>query len=258
MKPTPFSVQTYVDWHNAQVAADAPLVDNVTAARTALKADANSDLKLLSQILTYMFVYSKNEFKHQHNMDVSYTTGLAASLVATATAQQYESLFKSVESIINKMWRKAKAAPTVTMANLLSQITDLIRTDVRTETLQGAQFLATRMKDLRNFIYDDELRNLYDDRVESCICEPEMKMESGYFAYHALIRFKAGYAVEVQIYSAFMAEWRKLSHRLYEQVRIAPIDQHEYGTKETRLVSLGHMLHLAECEIERLSEEMNH
>jgi ppGpp synthetase/RelA/SpoT-type nucleotidyltranferase len=84
-----------------------------------------------------------------------------------------------------------------------------------------------------------------------------MKMASGYFAYHGLIRFSSGHVVEVQIYSALMSEWRKLSHLLYERVRVEPITQHEFGSKETRLISLGHALHLAECEIQRLSHEID-
>jgi hypothetical protein len=58
------------------------------------------------------------------------------------------------------------------------------------------------------------------------------------------------------MYSALMSEWRKLSHLLYERVRLEPIPQHEFGSKESRLISLGHALHLAECEIQRLRQEL--
>jgi hypothetical protein len=37
---------------------------------------------------------------------------------------------------------------------------------------------------------------------------------------------------------------------------VEPITQHEYASKEARLISLGHALHLAECEIQRLRQEM--
>jgi hypothetical protein len=58
--------------------------------------------------------------------------------------------------------------------------------------------------------------------------------------------------------AAIMSEWRRISHMLYEQVRVKPIEHHEFGSKESRLISLGHMLHLAECEIQRLSHDMKH
>ena len=35
------------------------------------------------------------------------------------------------------------------------------------------------------------------------------------------------------------------SDMLYERVRLEPIAQHEFGSPESRLVSLGHSLHLA-------------
>ena len=57
----------------------------------------------------------------------------------------------------------------------------MIRTDVRTETLDGAQFLARRMNELPALLYDAELRDQFNARVESASFRPEMKMASGYF-----------------------------------------------------------------------------
>jgi len=162
-----------------------------------------------------------------------------------------------IPSIVNKMWRKATdEGPTVTLGNLLESITDLIRTDVCTETLTSAQFLASRMNSLPGLLYDAPLRQEFENRVQAVAFEPEMKMASGYFAYHGLVRFRSGHVVEVQIHSALMSEWRKLSHRLYERVRVEPVTQHEFGSKESRVISLGHLLHLAECKIQRLAQEL--
>ena len=82
-----------------------------------------------------------------------------------------------------------------------------------------------------------------------------MKMESGYFAYHGEVRFRTGLIVEVQIYSELMRQWRRLSHVHYELARVESKQRHEFNSKESRLVSLGHLLHVAECELQQLAEE---
>lgn len=81
-------------------------------------------------------------------------------------------------------------------------------------------------------------------------------MASGYFAYHGLIKFKSGLLVELQIYSSLTNNWRKLSHKLYEKVRLNPKKNIDFGTSEARLISLGHLFHLVECELKRLEEEI--
>jgi ppGpp synthetase/RelA/SpoT-type nucleotidyltranferase len=257
MKPTPFSVDEYVRWHEEVCRKDRPLLGKLGKLREKMTAEARPDLELLEELLAYMFTYAKNECKRPSGHEASYQTPLSACLATAAQPGFYDSLFKSVPSIVNKMWRKSTdEGPTVTLKNLASTITDLIRTDVCSETLDGAQFLALRMNDLPALLYDAQLKDQFNARIEAVSFEPEMKMASGYFAYHGLVHFKSGYVVEVQIYSALMSEWRKLSHLLYEQVRLAPIEQHEFGSKESRLISLGHLLHLAECEIQRLRQEM--
>jgi len=217
------------------------------------------DLELLHQFLSYMFTYTRNEYRHARGQESTYHTPLSDALLMGpgGPSPRYDDLFKSIPSVVNKMWRKAEDnGPTVTIGNVLESITDMIRTDVRTETLDGAQFLARRMNDLPALLYDEQINAEYQNRVISTSFEPEMKMASGYFAYHGLVRFKSGFIVEVQIYSALMSEWRKLSHLLYERVRLEPIAQYEFGSPESRLVSLGHALHLAECEIMRLHQEI--
>lgn len=259
MKPIHFSVDAYIHWHEAEIAGDVPFRDKLTSLRSQLMVDVRQDLELLYKILTYMFTYARNEFATAHQSEITYQTPLQNALLATSSAAAYESLFKPFDSIVNKMWRKSgEDRPAVEIDAVYDRITDLIRTDIRTDTLQSAEFLAHRMNGLPGFLYLDELRTAYEDRIVSCAFESEMKMASGYFAYHGLVKFKPGYSVEVQIYSALMAEWRRLSHLLYEQVRITPIEHHEFASKESRLISLGHMLHLAECEIQRLSKDMKH
>lgn len=259
MKPTPYSLDGYVQWHDAAVEADRPVQTRLEALRKVLMEKARPDLDFLYQLLTYMFTYARNEYRNARGQEVNYQTPLSEALPigpSGTPSPRYEDLFKSVPSVVNKMWRKADEKPSITLSNILQSITDLIRTDVRTETLDGAQFLALRMNNLPGLIYDEKLHGEYAGRVESISFEPEMKMAAGYFAYHGLVRFKSGYVVEVQIYSALMSEWRRLSHQLYERVRLEPVAKHEFASPEARLISLGHALHLAECEIMRLRQEI--
>lgn len=259
MKPTPYRLDQYIQWHDAVITADSPVLPRLEALRDELMVKARLDLELLYQLLTYMSTYARNEYRQARGQEANYQTPLSEALPtgpSGAPSPRYQDLFKSVPSVVNKMWRKADEEPRVTLSNIFHSITDLIRTDVRTETLDGAQFFARRMNELPGLIYNQELRDQYEVRVESIAFEPEMKMASGYFAYHGLVRFKSGYAVEVQIYSALMSEWRKLSHQLYERVRLEPVAKHEFASPEARLISLGHALHLAECEIMRLRQEI--
>lgn len=253
MKPTPFTVEGYAKWHGTAHRKDRPL-------RGKLMAEARPDLELLDQVLSYMFAYAQNEYRRARGQEIKYQTPLSGFFPPNPSdppAAGYETLFKTVPAIVNKMWRKATdTGPTVKLDNILESITDLIRTDVRAETLESAQFLALRMNDLPGLLYKAELRDQFAARVESVSFEPEMKMASGYFAYHGLVHFKSGYVVEVQVYSALMSEWRKLSHQLYERVRLEPITKYEFASPESRLISLGHLLPLAECEIQRLRQEM--
>jgi hypothetical protein len=180
MKPTPFHPDEYVRWHEASCRQDRPLLEKLRNLREQMAVAVRPDLELLHQLLTYMFTYARNEYRQARNQEATYQTPLSECLRADAAPGRYDSLFKSVPSIVNKMWRKASAkAPSVTLDNLQDSITDLIRTDVRTETLDSAQFLALRMNDLPALLYDAELKDKFLARVETAGFEPEMKMASG-------------------------------------------------------------------------------
>jgi ppGpp synthetase/RelA/SpoT-type nucleotidyltranferase len=84
----------------------------------------------------------------------------------------------------------------------------------------------------------------------------EAKMANGYFAYHVDVLYKDGLRIEIQIFSKMSEIWRHLSHKLYEKVRLGEDVKWGHGTAASRLVSLGHLLHLAECEVEFLKSSM--
>lgn len=169
----------------------------------------------------------------------------------------YNLLFKSVDSIIEKCWRKnAKLKEGyVSSENLKTEITDLIRTSVICPTLLHAKMFSERFEAWRDFIPADDVTAHFSEII-SIVVDKEAKPASGYFAYHALVNFQDGVAIEVQFYSQLSSAWRNMSHKLYENTRIGASAFTAPGSPESRLISLGHMLHLAECELDRLADEL--
>ncbi len=253
--PYPFAPDTYASWHKAQYPADDPLLDKVERIRADLIDGSREQLTVLAQVLTYAVNYSRNEYQQATKTSTDYHVALSDALRARPDAAEYGQLFKSALSMVNKLWRKNRDAPPVHLGNIQQYITDLVRTDISATTLDSAAFLAARMNALPGIIYETQVGQAFDETIESIRFEPEMKMESGYFAYHGLVHFKTGLVVEVQIYSDLMKQWRKLSHTLYELARVEPMRKPEFNSKESRLISLGHLLHLAECQLQQLRQE---
>jgi ppGpp synthetase/RelA/SpoT-type nucleotidyltranferase len=257
--PKEFKAKEYVKWHNSKKTTDSDLAEKIESLRNNLKLSATEDLQFLEQLFSYLIKLSKQEYKKEKNINVEYKSTLKNAL--NKKGDTYDRLFKSESSILNKLWRKNKYINTqkgrnyIFLSNIKTEITDLIRTEIVGDTLDSCNFLSARFD--KKHIKDDELTKKYEKHVKKITLEPEMKMASGYFAYHILIHFKSGIIVEVQIYSEIVKKWRALSHQLYDIVRIASNKDHEFNSKEARLISLGHLFHLAECEIKNLQDEFN-
>lgn len=256
MYPEKYNKEQYIAWHESHFTDDSNLLKKIDNLRDEFKADLEKDLEFIAELLYYLIPSSQKEYKIHYETDFEYNIPLKNSL-SNNKGKKYDLLFKSTDSIINKLWRKNKDKPSVNLTNLKNELTDLVRTEITCTTLAACRFISKRIE-LKNIILpsDYHLKKKLDAKVITIEFEPEMKMASGYFAYHGLIKLKNGITIEVQIYSSLMANWRKLSHKLYEKIRLNPIEKHEYGTSESRLVSLGHLLHLAECEVERLETEI--
>jgi ppGpp synthetase/RelA/SpoT-type nucleotidyltranferase len=240
--PEKYRSADYVKWHHSREPGDKDLPDKIERLLTELKTKSGDDLKLLNELLNYFFDYAKTEYKTAKNEETTF--GKADNVD-----------FKEPSSIINKLWRNFRSkGKFIKFAEIQKEISDLIRTEVFGDTLTSCRFLAEKIK-LEN-VGEKDLKEKCQKAISEISFEPEMKMASGYFAYHILFKFKSGIIVEVQIFSAIIQKWRKLSHRLYKIARNQSTD-HKFGAKESRLVSLGHLFHLAECEIERLQDEFN-
>ncbi len=92
-------------------------------------------------------------------------------------------------------------------------------------------------------------------RIEGITVDEETKPASGYFAYHASVTLQ-NCVVEVQVYSALSEAWRHLSHKLYERARLGADLTRSSDSPASRLISLGHLLNLAEHEFERIAEDL--
>src|SRR5712691_10267419 len=104
--PRPFAQDTYSAWHDATFPADAPLADKVAELRTGLVASSRDALTVLAQILTYTADYCLFEYEKAAKTATDYHLALSEALRGKSGTPAYELLFKSTESIINKLWRK--------------------------------------------------------------------------------------------------------------------------------------------------------
>ena len=255
--PESYTEIGYTAWHESTFPDDAPLRATLLAHRNHLQATARQDLRLLDKLLRYMCTYATQEYNQRSRAKVSYNIPLSDALTHLA-ADGYETLFKSVESTINKLWRlnKTRTADHINMSTLGVSLLDLVRTSIIASTLDSAAFLSDRLTGGLSFVHDTVLLSELTAGVSSIDFNPNMQMDKGYFAYHGVVKFRTGINVEVQIFSNMTIYWRTLNHRFYEAIRLRPKADYAFGQTETRLISLGHLLHLAECEITRIEGEL--
>lgn len=256
MFPEIYNNENYIAWHESYFPDDNNLNSRINELRESLKKDLREDLEFITELLYYIVPSCNKEYNIHFDANFEYSIPLREAL-SDSSNKKYELLFKSTESIINKLWRKNKKEHSVCFKNITFEMTDLVRTEIVCSTLSACEFISKRLKlENINLPADYHLKKKLEEKVVNITFEPEMKMASGYFAYHGLVELKSGISIEIQIHSSLMANWRKLSHKLYERVRLNPIEKHDFGPSESRLISLGHLLHLAECEVERLEREI--
>lgn len=250
-----YNYLSYINWHNEIMPTDSPLDSNLDQLINDLKLHSEMKFEEISQILTGIASYSEFECRCQTRgfLDGKFIIPLQDF---SKNSPGYTHLFKSRESIVDKLWRKNKYLSEnnyINLSNIKLNITDLVRTSVIAPTLFHAKFFAERLSKW-NEILPPEQRELCPS-VLSINVDSEAKLASGYFAYHSLIKFRDESCIEVQIYSQLTSAWRHLAHKMYEKTRLGDSSLIEPGSPSSRLVSLGHLLHLAEWEIERLQEQ---
>lgn len=252
--PNPYNFEQYVLWHNQEVEPGSDIITEINSIMEALKQNRDRFEKLaqLLENLNAVLLRAKqtaDEDVSSYKCEIQLTTQLSPD--------QYNSIFKSPESIIDKLWRKNKDTTDFTTSqNIKRNIKDLARSSIIMSTHNFANDFSKALPNWRqkfelNNIPLDDFANITEIKVEQ-----EAKMASGYFAYHADVIYDDGIHVEIQIYSQLNEVWRGLSHKLYEKTRLHQDVEYGHGTSASRLVSLGHLLHLAECEAERLQSDL--
>jgi ppGpp synthetase/RelA/SpoT-type nucleotidyltranferase len=257
--PSKFDQAAYLRWHDARFPEDAPLKEKLTGYCAELRTRApQAYLDAVAQLLSLMSSHCATE------VDI-YSKGLLSGaytpILPTGKRKNAypDTMFKSVDSIIDKLWRKNRDAISTsdgyaTLGNLSSHIHDLMRTSVVAPTFHHARIFAEHFKNWNKVIKDESAKKKHFSQIREVHVDAEAKLQSGYFAYHCSVSFKDGHAVEVQVYSQLVEAWRRLSHHVYEQTRLGVTSKDAPDSAQTALVSLGHLLHIAETDLERLAE----
>lgn len=252
--PNPYNFEHYVAWHNQVVEPETNIIDELTVLMNSLKQNRDRFEKL-AQLLDHLNTVL---LRAKQTADVDVSSYKCEILLSTQLSTgKYDDIFKSHNSIIDKLWRKNRNTTNyVKTTNIKENIKDLARSSVILSTHKFANDFSKALPNWRqklelNHIALDDFANISEIKVEQ-----EAKMASGYFAYHADVIYVDGFHVEIQIYSQLNEVWRGLSHKLYEKTRLQQDVEYGHGTSASRLVSLGHLLHLAECEAERLQRDL--
>jgi len=173
---------------------------------------------------------------------------------------EFRSLFgKPTNSIINKMWRKnnfERGMDYIELSNIKDKMKDLIRFAIRTNSLKNSEILAHKFNSIIQLKDDPTYKEYWDKIIESIWVDTEMKTSTGYFAYHIYFKLKVGVIVEMQIYSILSDSWKKLSHKIYEAVRDEINVKYNFNDVHSRIISIGHLLYLADCELYNLEQEL--
>lgn len=225
--------------------------------RTELKAIADVKLPELGQLLEQVALRTEPECEIQTKGLLSGEFSLPLNLDKKGDPAAYENLFKSADSIIDKMWRRNKGrmlSEIVSLKNIRTEIRDLVRMSVVAPTLFHAKMYSERLREWKTLFPKTEKKNF--PSLLRVTVDDEAKLASGYFAYHALIEFTDNFYVEVQIYSNLTSAWRGISHKVYEKARLGQSPTAGIDSPETALVSLGHTLQVVETMMSRLVNDL--
>ncbi|MEQ9872368.1 hypothetical protein ABRP91_00635, partial [Pectobacterium brasiliense] len=245
------------NWHRDNV-EKVDFEAEVLNLRNNLKANSQEKLSTLAQLLMQIKERTEPECRIQSKgLLVGEFQLPTKSFSEQSSPEGYDLLFKSTDSIIEKCWRKnaKRKAEYVSINSLTSELTDLIRTSVVCPTLHHAEMFTERLSGWRDFLPPEDVAEHFST-INKVDVDQEAKPASGYFAYHVLVHFNDKLVIEVQFYSLLSSAWRNMSHKLYEKTRVGSSPFMGPGTPEARLISLGHMLHLAEFELNRLTEDL--
>lgn len=252
--PRPYDFARYVEWHNQHVEPGINLINELQLLMESLKQNKDRFEKL-AQLLDHLHTVLLRAKQTADHDTSSYKCEILLS--TQVRTEKYDDVFKSINSIVDKLWRKNNdTSEYVKTTNIKQNIKDLARSSVILSTHNFANDFSKALPNWRQKFQINQIPLEDYNDISEIKVEQEAKMASGYFAYHADVIYTDGFHVEIQIYSQLNEVWRGLSHKLYEKTRLLQDVEYGHGTSASRLVSLGHLLHLAECEAERLQREL--
>jgi len=93
LRPEPFALNTYADWHQATFPADTPLPEKVEKLRADLLQGSREQLTALVKVLTYAANYSSNEYRQARKASTDYHVALHEALNAKREEPACDLLF---------------------------------------------------------------------------------------------------------------------------------------------------------------------
>ena len=159
--PEAYDRASYLEWHNTHLENGRDLENSVTVLRESLRSGLRAQVEQLGQLLLFIKERTEPECR-------LITGGLVVSSIEINiddfTSDEArginERLLKSADSIIQKIWRKNRAAakPYVTSHNISDHIFDLVRTSVVCPTLFHAKEFAKRLKNWENIHWQMKMK----------------------------------------------------------------------------------------------------
>jgi len=258
--PEKFEIETFEIWYNKTHGTQIDLIkevehiqDQISESFTRKYIEDDRDMSDWKKLMS--FIDNSMEIVRASNKELNYS--LIPDKQINNNGDFIRFYMKSTKSIINKMWRKCKDVKpeeSIKIEEIKDKINDLVRFSIRTNTLKFSQNVAEVFRN----IYENpptHIQSFFKDHISSLNIDEEIKTESGYFAYHIYFKFISGYTVEVQVYSILCDTWRNLSHQIYDTVRDLDKTKYKFNDIKSRVVSIGHLLYLADCELYNLEEE---
>ena len=251
--PDIFDKEQYISWHKEHLESDIDVINNIETTQNKItNFFFDNDKKILSdlfQVINEVIRISKIRRKN-----ISFEIVPEYPKNINEFKRKY---LKTIDSIVNKLWRKNQLEPKIKIADIKENIKDLVRFSIKVDSLKSAETIANILSDQSILIENStDCQNLFENNLEKIVVDNEMKMSSGYFAYHCYFYFKDSYIVEIQLFSELSNYWRKMSHNIYDQVRINNSKNMKFNDINSRVISIGHMLYLAECELYNIEKEL--
>jgi len=250
-----FNAERYIAWHNTNVDVGGDVEKSITELIASVREHIKPFFPDAGELLTMIRQAANAEIMVKEFTAIKDNYELPLNALSGRNPSEQGALFKSTESTLDKLWRRNReraGGNYVRVQDIKDNIHDIVRASVICPSLFHARMFSERLAKWDAFRPPERL-----SMIEKVHVENEAKLSDGYFAYHALVYFVGfEFPLEIQMYSRITSIWRDMSHIVYESRRTGHKIISRPGEATTRLVSLGHLLHIAECELERLMTEL--